>query len=167
MVGSVDDVDDCGGVGEVASPIWSTYSKNISWKHSRRICWGEGGGTYRMLDCPPRSHTWNFMFLYYKSSCITCSFLHVVERNTWTVSTLKPIANQTLRSQYFARGGLEIKRTRNGRYNFSYLFNMNSSNVSTRKMPTHLQSIENGSLPSRIQTEHEDAHVLFFTPSYK
>lgn len=44
---------------------------------------------------------------------------------------------------------------------------MNSSNVSTRKMPTHLQSIENGSLPSRIQTEHEDAHVLFFTPSYK
>ena len=28
--------------------------------------------TYRMLDCPPKSHTWNLMFLYCKLYVSEC-----------------------------------------------------------------------------------------------
>ena len=44
-----------------------------------------------MLDCPPRSHTWNLIFLYLNNVWVSQQRVCNAQI-TWTVSTLKPIA---------------------------------------------------------------------------
>ncbi len=46
-----------GRVGEVALPIRSKSGLKGALEGVKFL--------YRMLDCPPRSHTWNLMFLYF------------------------------------------------------------------------------------------------------